>query len=122
LNELFLEKTGLESRGTTIHNLLELAGLFAVAGQSHRVESLMEKYLKSRDFLVIFPEMRVDWGEHISMLVDYVVRGLSYGDALIAEALEEAEVDILVTWNKKHFDGRVKAKVLTPPEYLKKTE
>ncbi|MFQ6075972.1 MAG: hypothetical protein ACE5Z5_07545 [Candidatus Bathyarchaeia archaeon] len=117
-NELFLEATRAESRGTTVHNLLELAGLFAIAGQSHRVETLLEKYLRSRDLAVIFPKIETDWGERVSIVTDYIKRGLSYGDALVARVLEEAVVGTFVTWNKKHFNGKVKARVLTPPEYL----
>jgi len=118
--ELLLEKTRGESRATTVHNLLELAGLFAVAGRGQRVESLLENYLKSRDITVIFPEMESDWSERVSVVTDYIKRGFSYGDALVAEALEEVMVDTLVTWNKKHFNGKMKTKVLTPAEYLKR--
>ena len=43
----------------------------------------------------------------------------SFNDAIIGWILEEHNVELLVTWNKKHFTDRFGFKVLTPEEALR---
>lgn len=116
INEQLYERVK-GNASTTIHNLLELLGLFSLSGLSSRVEHVMERYLKSKEIFVIFPSYHEDWGKYVSNTSSYIKRGLSYGDALIAEAIEESDVEAFITWNKKHFEGKLKVKVFTPKEY-----
>ena len=44
-------------------------------------------------------------------------RKLTWGDAVLLQAAEDYAVEAIVTWNKKHFEGRTTIKVLTPEEY-----
>lgn len=81
-------------------------------------DSALEKYLKSREATVVFPSYHEDWGDYVSSVFGYIKRGFSYGDALIAQAIEQSEAEVFITWNKRHFDGKLKIKVLTPEEYL----
>jgi len=103
---------------TTIHNLLELCGLLCLAGLPSMADSALEKYLKSREIAILFASYHENWGDYVSRVFSYVKRGFSYGDALIAEAVEQSEAEVFITWNKKHFDGKLKIRVLTPQEYL----
>lgn len=103
---------------TMIHNLLELCGLYAVAGLAADVRGVLDSYLKARDITVVFPEYKADWGDYVSGLISYVERGLSYGDALVAGAVERSPAEAFVTWNKRHFEGKLKVDVLTPDEFL----
>jgi len=116
-NEEFYQK--IKGNATTsIHNLLELCGIFSLAGLSPKVDSVLEKYLKGREIAIIFPSYHEDWGDYVSNMCTYVKRGFSYGDALIAEAVEQSEAEVCVTWNKKHFEGKIKIEALTPDEYI----
>ena len=56
------------------------------------------------------------------ILDKYIVeRGFSYGDALVAWALEEfPELEAFVTWNVKNFRGKLQLPVYTPEEWLRK--
>ena len=103
---------------TTIHNLLELCGLFCLAGLSSMADSALETYLKSREITVLFPSYHEDWGDYVSRVLGYIKRGFSYGDALIAQAVEQSEAEVFITWNKRHFDGKLNIRVLKPEEYL----
>lgn len=118
LNERAYGRLKEREAATTIYNLLELCGLFAVAGMGDRVEALIERYLAGAELGVEFPEYPEDWGEFVEVLAEYLGRGLSYGDALVAAAAEDLGAEIFVTWNKRHFSGRISADVLTPEEFL----
>ena len=116
-NEEFFERVKGDA-STPIHSLLELCGLFSLSGLASKVDSVVEKYLRSREVEIIFPTYHEDWGDYVSALSAYVKRGFSYGDSLVAEAVEQTDAESFITWNKKHFEGRLKINVLTPEEYL----
>lgn len=120
LNEEVFNKLREEGKlCTTIHNVLELCGLFSVAGLSKRVSKALEKYLGSKDVVVLFPDEFGDWGEYVSLVFQYIKRGMSYGDSLVALTIEQHdEIELFLTWNVKHFRGKIGLEVLTPKEYL----
>ncbi len=118
VNERAYEELRRREGATTIHNLMELCGLFAVAGMGNRIAALINRYLGGAELRVEFPRYPEDWGEFVEVLVGYLERGLSYGDALVAAAAEDLGAEILVTWNKRHFSGRISADVMTPEEFL----
>jgi len=107
---------------TTIYNLLELCGLFSMAGMEDRVEKVLEVYLSGDELHVEFPPYPEDWGDFVELVVDYMKRGLAFGDALVALSSEAVGVKTFVTWNKKHFKGKINAKVITPKEFLVEKE
>jgi len=94
--------------------------LYSVAGLADKVDIIEHAYLGSKEVTVIFPTYFRDWGEFVSAVTSYVKRGFSYGDALVAQALDSADVEFFVTWNKKHFEGKIKVLTLTPEECLKR--
>jgi len=122
LNERAYAELKKRGAATTIHNLLELCGLFAVAGMRERVEAVIERYLAGAELRVEFPNYPEDWGEYVELLAEYLRRGFSYGDALVALAAEGVGAEVLVTWNKRHFSGKISAEVLTPEEFLSASE
>ncbi len=107
---------------TTIHNLLELCGLYAMAGLANKVNKVLERYLRSKEILILFPGEVLDWSQYVVSILSYIRRGIPYGDAQIAQVIEQHDVEILLTWNTKHFKGKISAEVLTPLEYLEKYE
>ena len=48
VNEQFYQRVK-GNTATSIHNLLELCGLFSLAGLSQKADSVLEKYLKGRE-------------------------------------------------------------------------
>jgi predicted nucleic acid-binding protein len=45
-------------------------------------------------------------------------RKMTWGDAVLLKTAEDYEVAAIITWNKKHFEGRTAIEILTPAEYL----
>ena len=117
-NEKFLREISNKKPNLTIHNLLELCGLFAVANQLSKIPIVYKDYLETMAFNVYFPEEFEDWPRHIEHILDIVSRGHSYGDALIVSTAEEGGVEVFITWNTRHFKETINATVLSPTEYL----
>ena len=46
-------------------------------------------------------------------------RKMTWGDAVLLKTAEDYEVEAIITWNKKHFEGRTTIEILTPEEYLR---
>ena len=106
---------------TTIHNVLELCGLYAVARRLSEVEQVLETYLRSSDIKVLFPEIPRDWGDFVASVMQYVKKGIPYGDSLIAMTIEQHPIEVFLTWNVKHFRNKIGVLVLNPDEFLKKS-
>ena len=55
-------------------------------------------------------------------MFEFLTRGLSYKNALVAMALDSVpEVEAYITWIKKPLENKLRTKVLTPAEYLRAT-
>ena len=62
--------------------------------------------------------MAADWFEQFSKrLFNLFENKMTWGDAALLHCALEFNVDAIVTWNKKHFEGRTTIKILTPKEY-----
>jgi len=83
-----------------------------------KVDEVLEIYLSGEELEVEFPQYPDDWGDFVEIVVDYLRRGLAFGDALVVLSSEAVGAETFITWNKKHIEGRIKAKVLTPKEFL----
>ena len=53
-----------------------------------------------------------------SQMLELLRRKLTWGDAVLLKTAEDYEVEAIITWNKKHFEGRTTIKTQTPEEYL----
>jgi len=121
VNEKVLQRLKKEKKlCTTIHNILELCGLYAIAGLAKKINRILEIYLSSKEIKVIFPEEVLDWGDYVALVLQYIKRGIPYSDSLIALTVEQHDVEIFLTWNVKHFKGKIEPEVLTPSEYMTK--
>ena len=47
-----------------------------------------------------------------------ILAQFDFQDALIANIAEEHHVEAIITWNTRHFAGKVPIPVLTPEEWL----
>ncbi len=106
---------------TTIYNVLELCGLMAIAQGHLKSLELFKLLHKRRDFKVLywkrFPKSQE---EFVSIVMKYISRDLSVGDAMVSWLIEENNVKTFITYNVKHFKGKILAEVLTPEEYVEK--
>jgi len=111
------------SGGVSIYNLLELCGIVASARKPADARILFQQYLTAADVEVLYPDVRLDspveyWSFHNEVLMERIERGLRLGDAVILWAMESSGCDELVTWNKRHFEGKSHLPLFTPVEWL----
>jgi len=119
-NEGLLKRLRGISKGITIFGLLDLIGIIAARIGSKQARELYISYLKSKEHIVLFPEYQDSWESHIDTMMEYLTRGLSYKNALIAMVLDSTpEAEAYITWMKKPLENRISVKVLTPSECLR---
>ena len=109
-----------EVKGVTIYGLLDLVGRISMIAGEKEARELYLGYLRSEEHVVLFPEHPESWEAHIEEAMDYLLRGLSYIDAMNAYLLESnPNVEAYVTWRKNKLDGKLSVKVLTPHDLIK---
>jgi len=109
----------IDEKYTTIYNILELVGLTALAQGGSKALELYNTLHRMRDFKILYwKDYPKRQSSFISMIIKYIKRGLSVGDAIIAWILEEYNVDILITYNIKHFKNKVLVNITAPSKYL----
>lgn len=103
-NRLPLAEKIIDSRQTkilTIINALELAGLMAIAQDGLKANKLFISLHRRKDFKILYWKK---WPTQLLFIVktmEYISRKTSFNDAIIGWILEEHNVELLVTWNKK---------------------
>lgn len=123
-NALFMEKSAQHKRGVTIYNLLELCGVVTTARKPSEARALFQQYFTAADIEVLYPDVRLDspteyWAFHNEVLMERIERGMRLGDAVILWAAESSGCTELVTWNKRHFEGKTDLALFTPAEWLR---
>jgi predicted nucleic acid-binding protein len=117
------DKLSNETKFVTIFNLLELCGILATATKIEDSSTVFHKYLTAKDIEILFPKFLVQsendfWATLVSECFSRIQKGLRLGDATILWTLETNEdIDSMITWNTKHFEGKTSIKVLTPSEF-----
>ena len=107
----------MDLKATTIINVLELSGLMSIAQGKIKAKNLFLLLHKRKDFNILYWKNWPPLASYVSKTLKYIYREMSSGDAQIAWILEENNIEILVTWNKRHFEDKCSFKVLTPEEY-----
>lgn len=106
-------------KATTVVNVLELAGLMAVAQGGAKALKLFEYLHRRRDFKILYWRLWPEQHLFVAKALEYAaMRRSPLADALIGWILEEHGVEKLLTWNKAHFASRYSFEVLTPEEHL----
>ena len=124
VNRAFLERA-VEGRSaaTTIFNLLEVCGILSF--------NLNERQL--RELFHYFPQRyQVEMLPHDSLesslpafttgeLFNMILKKFSFGDALIAAAIEKhvRGAECFVSWNAQHFKDKLSVPSLTPRQFLR---
>ncbi len=106
-------------KATTVVNVLELAGLMAIAQGGAKALKLFDYLHRRKDFRVLYWRRWLEQYSFVEKALEYVAaRRSPLADALIGWILEDHGVEKLLTWNKAHFGSRYSFEVLTPEEYL----
>lgn len=123
-NASFLSIVATEriERGITLHGLLEVVGK-----RSHNVSSAnitkLPSVLAAFYGLWILPDPATDpdyAGGRYSEVVSQIEKKMSLGDAVMALQIERyaSHATALITWNAKHFVGKLAIPAMTPAEWL----
>ncbi len=110
---------------TSIYNVLELYGVACAAGLPGLADKLFRKLHIVRNMVILYPLVvepspELYLSRKVRELMDVMKRGLRYGDSKVLWIAEQHDVDILATWNIKHFKEKTKINVLKPEEVLTK--
>ena len=123
-NREFLSKVAETKKGaTTIVNLLEVAGILSHNLSPGQLKELIVHF-PTRYGIKVFPpigETETLADIPVDRLVDIITKKCSLGDALIIDCVERQAKrgSVFITWDAKHFDGRIYLPVQTPKQYLK---
>lgn len=118
-NKAFLErvKRGELAAWTTLYNLMEVCGILSFNLSPQSLQELFIGFAAHFNVTTLFPnggEEEVCFAP--AEILGMMKRKLSFGDALIAEVVQRhrRRLDLFVTWNAVHFEGKVSIKAVTP--------
>lgn len=123
-NQAFMAQLSAMEASFSIFSLFELCGISSFNLSPTELKRWMYHFDKVYDVQILEPQglrtqLALDWFEQFSSaLFDLFERKMTWGDAVLLHTAEEHDVDAIVTWNKKHFEGRTAIHVLTPEEYM----
>ena len=123
-NKRFLQKMEKEKNGLTgLINLLELCGILSFNLSPQQVEELF-LYFSHRYKLSVLPSADMSVWTPTFLVTDIIKKiknKMAFKDAEIALLVEgyKGIVSSFVTWNAKHFKGKLDCPVYTPKEALK---
>jgi len=125
-NRAFLDRVAQEQTGvTTIFNLLEICGILSFNLNEKQLEALFSYFPQHYNVEVLphssseSPLPALKTGD----LLRIMLRKVSFGDALIIAAIERHVVDAVrfVSWNARHFKGRLSIPCLTPKAFVRRS-
>jgi hypothetical protein len=107
--------------GITAQALLEIAGILSFNVPSAQV-ALVPSQVTAQYRLTVFPDFQhhPDYaGCTVQELIAQMSRQMALGDAVQAVQVElfAPLADCLLTWNAKHFAGKVSIPVMTPEDW-----
>ena len=122
-NQAFLRSilTGKVLGRTTLYNVLEVCGILSFNLSAKRLDELFAGFAERFNVQVLFPP-----GQDavvcfdLARLLQTMKHKLAFGDALIADLVHthRRRIDVFVTWNARHFSGKLPVPALTPQEAL----
>ncbi|OHB76871.1 MAG: hypothetical protein A2Z34_02835 [Planctomycetes bacterium RBG_16_59_8] len=122
-NRRFLDDLAARGNGVTgLINLLEICGILSFNLSPHRLRELFHNFGQQYRLLIV-PGASAQAGPPsfpAGDLLDKMSAKMASKDAEIALLVERfvPGAQAFVTWNKKHFVGKVPCPVLTPAEYM----
>jgi hypothetical protein len=124
-NRVFLEWVAQTRSGvTTLFNLLEVCGILSFNLSDKQLQELFS-YFSHRYAVEVLPHATLQSSLPALQTRDLfrIISGkASFGDALIIAAIEKylPKATHFVSWNARHFVGRLTIPSLTPKEFLER--
>ena len=124
VNKQFVDKLIEIDAGFGIFSLFELCGIssFNLAAKELKQWSYYFDEVYNVDIVepLGFEAFSASsWFDQFSSeMMDLLGRKLTWGDAVVVKTAEDYLVEAIVTWNKKHFEGRTDRHLFTPEEYM----
>ncbi|HEY84512.1 MAG TPA: PIN domain-containing protein [Chloroflexi bacterium] len=126
VNKRFITALSEIEAGFCIFSLFELCGISSFNLSLQELKRWSYYFDEGYAIEILEPQelytaTAADWFANFSAkMFELFGRKMTWGDAVLLKTAEEYEVDAIVTWNKKHFEGRTTIEVLTPEEYLER--
>ncbi len=121
INKRLLQSRETE-RATTIFNILEVCGVLSFNLSSEALLKLYTEFGRRYHVITLFPPETIGLLDMFSETFDKIALKMTYGDAQILWLAEQhPEIDRLVSWNTKDFQGRTHLDVITPEEWANTT-
>jgi len=124
-NERFLDE--LRTRGdgvTSVINVLETCGVLSFNLNQRQLLSLNAHFARRFAISVVPGQGTTNvTPATVDQLLTYIGRRMSFGDALVAHSVDmwASEAEAFVSWDARHFRGKIRVAALTPKEFLQKT-
>lgn len=129
-NTEFLEQALNAHPVTTVYNLMELLGNLSFNLSPERLAEWESWLIEPYRLTVVWPRVTENQSAEVFFRAEIFERPfamlrehrMAFLDALILHLVERTpDVECLVTWNARHFKNKTTLQVLTPVEYLAKS-
>ena len=124
VNQQVLERlrTGTHEVGITAQVLLEVVGILSFNISNSKIPVLVRQLVQQYR-LIVAPDLssHPDYaGCHVQELIDQMSHKMGLGDAVQAVQIARfaSASECLLTWNARHFVGKLVVPVLTPKQWL----
>ena len=108
---------------TSIFNVLEICGVLSFNYSREQLADLYLDFTRYFAIKVLFPADAQGSLQHdIESIWSQIAQKQSLDDAQVAYVVERFSnlISGFVSWNAKHFEGKLPVPVMTPAEFLKK--
>ena len=123
-NQAFLSRSRKIDCGFSIFSLFELCGIASFNLSPVELRRWSYDFRRIYGVKVLEPlglanASAAEWFAQFSRgMFSLFERKMSWGDAVLLQTAEDYDTEVILTWNKKHFEGRTAIRILTPAEYL----
>lgn len=124
MNEKFLS---LVSKGkirgvTSYFNVLEVCGVLSFNYSEEDLLGLYSDFIDHFRVKVLYPsDSQGDFQYDLVKIFEAIQKKQALGDAQVSYAVERFSdlISVFISWNAKHFEGKLPMPVLTPEEFLR---
>jgi len=124
VNKQFVARLPKMEAGFCIFSLFELCGISSFNLSPEELKRWSYHFDEVYGVEIVEPQrlytvLAAEWFVRFSnQMFELLGRKMTWGDAVLLKTAEDYEVEAIITWNKKHFEGRTTIRTLTPEEYL----
>lgn len=116
--------TTVQSVGVTVFTWLEFLGIASFNVNSKELAELSYDFEKRYQIEILYPVgleivAREWWSDiFIEEILEMFTKKITFGDAALLWVAEQHQIERIITWNPKHFQGKTSIQILTPEEYI----